>query len=239
MKNLKILVASVFLLSMYLNAEEVYATFTVEAQKSANLAFSSGGIVAKVEVDVNSVVKKGEVLAVLQNDDLKAMLSVSQIALKYAKKEYERQVKVKNIIDEAQFDQYAFKYEHARVQMLYQQALLDKTVLKAPFDGVIFAKSVEVGDTVSAAAIRTILKIQSPHQRKLVLEVDQKYWRSLKAGQTFTYKVDGDDKTYSGKLTKVYVYADSGNRKIKAEVEAEDFVVGLFGDGYIHIPDTK
>ena len=238
MKHFKIILAAL-LLNVSIYAEEVYATFTVEAQKSANLAFSSGGVVAKVEVDVNSEVKKGEVLAVLQNDDLKAMLRVAQTALKYAKKEYERQVKVKSIIDEAQFDQYAFKYEHARVQMLYQQALLDKTILKAPFDGVIFSKDVEAGDTVSAAAIRTILKIQSPHQRKLVLEVDQKYWRKLKAGQKFTYKVDGDNKTYSGKLTKVYVYADSGNRKIKAEVEAEDFVVGLFGDGYIHISETK
>ena len=238
MKTFQILF-TLLLLSMSMEAKELYATFTVEAQRSANLAFSSGGIVAKVEVEVNSVVKRGEVLAILQNDDLKAMLRVSQTALKYAKKEYTRQVKVKNIIDEAQFDQYAFKYEHAKVQMLYQQALLDKTILKAPFDGVIFAKEVEVGDTVSAAAIRTILKIQSPHERKLILEVDQKYWRWLKIGQSFTYKVDGDERLYHGKLTKVYAYADSGNRKIKAEVEAKDFVVGLFGDGYIHISETK
>jgi len=238
MKTFQILF-TLLLLSMSMEAKELYATFTVEAQRSANLAFSSGGIVAKVEVEVNSVVKRGEVLAILQNDDLKAMLRVSQTALKYAKKEYTRQVKVKNIIDEAQFDQYAFKYEHAKVQMLYQQALLDKTILKAPFDGVIFAKEVEVGDTVSAAAIRTILKIQSPHERKLILEVDQKYWRWLKVGQSFTYKVDGDERLYHGKLTKVYAYADSGNRKIKAEVEAKDFVVGLFGDGYIHISETK
>ncbi|KYJ86745.1 efflux RND transporter periplasmic adaptor subunit [Sulfurovum riftiae] len=227
------------ILSTALTAEDIYATFTVEAKKSANLAFSSGGIVASVEVDVNSVVKKGDTLAQLQNDDLKAMLKVAETSLKYAKRDYLRQQKVKKIIDEAQFDKYLFKYENAKAQLLYQQALLDKTILKAPFDGVIFAKDVEAGDAVSAAAVRTVLKIQSPRKRKLLLEVDQKYWKALKVGQKFTYQVDGDPKEYTGTLHKVYAYADSGNRKIKAEVEAEDFVVGLFGDGYIHVSEAK
>jgi len=76
MKTFQILF-TLLLLSMSIEAKELYVTFTVEAQRSANLAFSSGGIVAKVEVEVNSVVKRGEVLAILQNDDLKAMLRVS------------------------------------------------------------------------------------------------------------------------------------------------------------------
>jgi len=228
-----------FILSTAVMAEDIYATFTVEADKSANLAFSSGGIVASVEVDVNSAVKKGEILVQLQNDDLKAMLKVAETSLKYAKRDYLRQQKVKKIIDEAQFDKYLFKYENAKAQLLYQQALLDKTILKAPFDGVIFAKDVEAGDAVSAAAVRTVLKIQSPHKRKLLLEIDQKYWKALKVGQKFTYRVDGDSKAYTGLLHKVYTYADSGNRKIKAEVEAEDFLVGLFGDGYIHVPEVQ
>jgi len=233
------MVLGLFLLGTAVMAEGIYATFTVEAQRSANLAFSSGGIVASVAVEVNSVVKEGETLAQLQNDDLKAMLHVAESSLSYAKREYLRQLKVKKIIDEAQFDKYLFNYENAKAQLRYQQALLEKTILKAPFDGIIFAKDVEAGDAVSAAAVRTVLKIQSLHRRKLVLEIDQKYWKVLKSGQKFTYKIDGDEKVYMGRLSKVYPYADSGNRKIKAEVEAEDIVVGLFGDGYIDVADGK
>ena len=61
---------------------------------------------------------------------------------------------------------YLYKYENAKAQLIYQQALLDKTLLKAPFDGLITQKSVEVGDVVSGAMIRTVLKIQSIHERK-------------------------------------------------------------------------
>ena len=78
------IVLSILVISIYLNAKEIYATFSVEAQKSANLAFSSSGIVDEVTVDVGSVVKRGEILAKLKNSDIKAQVDIAQIALKYA-----------------------------------------------------------------------------------------------------------------------------------------------------------
>ena len=236
---MKKIILSLMLLAVSIQAKDIYATFTVEAQKSANLAFTSSGTVNSVSVEVSSLVKKGDLLAELQNDDLKAALNIANTALKYTKKDYDRQMKVKKLVDALKFDSYAFKYENAKAQVIYQQALLDKTLLKAPFDGVIFNKSVEVGDVVSAAMIRTVFKMQSMHERKLILEFDQKYWKSVKVGQNFNYSIDGDSQKYSGKISKIYPFADSGNRKIKAEVKVEDFVVGLFGEGYIVVPDVK
>jgi RND family efflux transporter MFP subunit len=235
----RIIILGLLLLSSSMQAEEVYATFSVHADKSANLAFTSSGIIGSVSVDVSSVVKKGDILAQLQNSDLKAALNIANTSLKYEKKEYDRQLKVKHLLDESRLDGYAFKYENAKAQMEYQQALFDKTILKAPFDGVIYEKSVEVGDVVSGAMIRTVFKIQSLDKRKLILAFDQKYWKNIKVGQSFKYGVDGDSKTYMGKISKVYPYADSGNRKIKAEVEAKDFTPGLFGEGYILIDEKK
>lgn len=230
---MKKLLISMMLMATAIYAEEVYATFEVKAEKSAELAFSSSGIVEKVQIDVGSVVKKDEVLATLENSDLKATLESAEIAEKYAKKDFERQQKVKQVIDQAQYDQYAFKYENAKAQAAYQKALFEKTVLKAPFDGVIFEKIVEEGDVVSGAMIRTILKIQSLHERKLVLNFDQKYHAAVKVGDLFKYKVDGDDNLYEGKITKIYPAIDIDKRKVIAEVEAKDLMVGLFGEGMI------
>ena len=221
------------LLSAALFAEEIYATFTVQPLKRAELAFSAGGIVDKVNVDVGSEVKAGEVLASLKNDDLKALLDVARTNYKYAKKAYERQLKVKHLIDQAQLDSFAFKYEQSKAQLAYQKALLDKTLLKAPFYGVIYEKLIEEGDVVSGAMIRTALKLQSTRKRKLILAFDQKYHDLVKAGQTFRYKVDGSDTPREGHISKVYPAARSKDRKLEAEVLAEDLLPGLFGDGYI------
>ena len=148
-------------ITLQLNAEEIYATFDVEAEQSASLAFSSSGIIGNMNVDIGSVVKKDELLAALINDDIKAMVEVSKVALKYAKSDYERQEKVKQHINESLFDSFANKYDSAKVQLQYQKTLLDKTYLRAPFDGIITAKKVEVGDVVSGQMITEVFDIQS------------------------------------------------------------------------------
>ncbi|WP_424565591.1 HlyD family efflux transporter periplasmic adaptor subunit [Sulfurimonas sp.] len=73
----------------------------------------------------------------------------------------------------------------------------------------------------------------------MILEFDQKYWKKVKVGNSVKYTVNGDKKVYTGKISKVYPYANSENRKIKAEVKVKNFIVGLFGDGYILVPDDK
>ncbi len=250
---MKQMIFIVMVLMIRLSAAEVYATFSIEAQKSANLAFDAGGIVKDIHVDVASVVKKGEVLATLHNDDIKASLRIAKaalqkakVSLKFAKKDFERQKLIKDLIDEAKFDKFVFAYESAKVaveeakaNLSYKHSLLDKTVIHAPFDGVIFQKSVEVGDVVSGMMLRTVFKIQSQKEQKLILEFDQKYWKQVHVGDEVHYMVNGDTKKYTGVISKVYPFASSENRKIKAEVKASGFVVGLFGDGQIIVPDAK
>ncbi len=224
-----------FLGTLGLYAQSIYATFDVEAQKSASVAFSSSGIVKNIHVDIGSIVKENEVLATLHSDDVKALLDTHKTTLKYAKKDLDRQQKVKTIIDKERFDSYAFKYESAKANVAYQQALLDKTVLKAPFEGLITSKEIESGDVVSGQMIKTAFGIQSVSKRKLILKFDQKYHNVVKVGDAFSYKVDGDDTTYNGVIYKVYPTIDTSDRKVVAEVKANDIPVGLFGDGYITV----
>ncbi len=247
--NKIILGLMIFILN--LSATEIYTTFSIQADKTASLAFYSSGIVKKVFVDISSVVKKGDKLVELQNDDLKASLKIAEaslqnakLSLKFAKRDYDRQLLIKELLDEATFDKYELAYEKAKVAVIQATAklalaksFLDRSMILAPFDGVIFEKDVEVGDVVSGMMLRTVLKIQSKNKKRLILEFDQKYWKSVKVGDKVKYGVNGDSKTYIGKISKIYPYADSDNRKIKAQVVADDFIVGLFGDGYITIED--
>ncbi len=80
------LIFSLLVIASSLSANNIYATFDVEASKSASLAFSSSGIIDKVFVDIGSIVKKGDKLAVLDNRDTQAILNIHQTTLKFAKK---------------------------------------------------------------------------------------------------------------------------------------------------------
>lgn len=230
---MKKLFVGILLLGINLVAGEVYATFQVEATKSANLAFDSSGIINHIFVDIGSVVKKDDVIATLESSDLQAHFTMVETNLKYIKKDLDRYEMVKDVVDASKLDTYKNQYEMKKAELAYQQALLNKTSLKAPFDGIIISKEAEVGDTVSGQLLKTIFEIQSKSDRKIILEFDQKYHKIVKVGNIFRYKLDGDEKTYSGKITKIYPLANAKTRKIKAEVQANDLLVGLFGDGYI------
>lgn len=235
MKTITKIILTLVLGLSTLNANDIYATFSVEPLKDAKLAFIASGIVNSVNTEIGESVKKGDVLAQLDNSDIKAMLEVSKTSLKYAKKDYERQLKIKNLIDEARFDSVASKYESAKNQLAYQQALYEKTFLKAPFNGVIYAKDIEVGDAVSGMMLKTVFQIQSQTKRKLILAFDQKNRNQVAVGSTFIYKIDGDDTSYKGTVSKIYPRADAKSRKINAEVITQNFIPGLFGDGYIQV----
>jgi len=222
-----------FILTISLFGEDIYATFNVEAKKSANLAFNAGGILKKVYVDVGSFVKKGDVIAVLNNSDIKAALNLNKVELKYAKKDYNRALRVKSVMDKAAFDKFAFKKDIAAAKIKIEQERLSKTALKAPFTGVIYYKNIEAGDVVTAMNPKTIFKIQSPKERVLKIFVDQRYANSIKVGDEFVYKIDGTKEQKVAKISKIYPTIDTKSRKITAEAKAQGLIVGSFGDGYI------
>jgi membrane fusion protein, multidrug efflux system len=219
-------------------ASEIYATFDVVALQSSDLAFSGSGIVKEVLADSASVVKKGDILAVLDNNELKALVNNAKANYTFAKNELQRQEKVRHLLDDAKFESFKFKYDSAKATLDYQEALLEKTYLKAPFDGIIYEKSVEIGESIAGANPKTVFKLQSSKKRKLVLEFDQKYHDKVNIGDKFRFKLSDGEKEYTSTISKIIPYANSNNRKIKAEVIVDDFLVGLYGEGYI-VPAKK
>ncbi|WP_154224414.1 efflux RND transporter periplasmic adaptor subunit [Marinicella rhabdoformis] len=233
MKKIVLLFSLAF--SFNTNAKEVYATFTVYAQKSAKLAFNYTGVVKEINVDIMSVVKKGDVLATLISDDLIATNNATKVNLKYAKSELERYQDLynKKLIDKSQLDKYKQAYESINAQIEIEKTIYDKTILRAPFDGVISQRMIESGDVVSGQTLKTAYQIQSQHDRMLVVQFDQMYNTQVKIGDVFKYKLDGDNRQYEGTIYRIYPEVNMENRKIAAQVLAKDLKVGLFGEGYI------
>jgi len=229
----KIFLILIITLATY--AQEVYATFNVVAYKSANLAFNISGIVKDINADIGSKVKKGDLLATLKSDDAKANVDLAKVTLKFAKKDLQRAKKAGSALDRAKYDAFLYKYEVALAKLNYLKAIYKKSFLRAPFDGVITAKLIEVGDGISAMPPKVAFKIESLNRRKLILEFDQKYYSKVKKGDKFIYSFDGEDKTYEGTISKIYPSIDKKSAKARAEVETLNIPSGLFGTGTIKV----
>lgn len=232
-----------------LAASDIYATFNVKANKEATLAFTASGTIVKSFVNIGSIVKKGEVLARLENSEQKMVLALAKQDLANAEVEalkhensFKRHKKIKEILDKEKYEQIIFAKNMSRNSALkaqfnvkLRQSQLDKTFIKAPFDGVITDRQKEVGDAVTGMQVMPCFEIMDISSIKLILEFDERYWNHVKVGQTFMYTVDGSDEKLEGIISKVYPSANSRNRKIKAEVITKNLKPGLFGQGYIKV----
>ena len=237
------------LISSAVMAQEVYATFNVKADREAKLVLSATGLVKKINVDVGDKVKKGQVLLELDSNDLRTSVTLArkkielaEVNVRFAKKSYDRFSKVKEVVDEGEFDKYASAYERSKIELsnakanlAYKQSLLAKTRLKAPFSGVISSKNIELGDGVSSAKMGTLFTLITPQKQKLVVLIDEKYWQKVKVGQTFSFGVSGSDKKLTSKVSKIYPSVDPKRRAITLEMPTKGLKVGLFGHGTLKV----
>jgi RND family efflux transporter MFP subunit len=216
------------------HSAEVYATFVSKPSKGAKVAFSSSGIVGNIKVDVGDRVKKGQVLATLNSEDLSALESTARAQAKFATAEYNRYLQVKQYISPAQLDSYRLKKENAITQLKYSQSTQQKTVLRAPFNGVITARNIEIGDMVVSQATSTpAFTMQTSGPIKLVIKYDSKYYGIPKVGSVFVYQIGGRGATRSTKITKIYPSVEEKTNMILAEAIVDNIPSGLFGTGKI------
>ena len=200
-------------------------------------------IVGRVLVDVGDRVKQGQLLLELENGVEKADLALAKVQLEtagtaydHAAKTFDRYRDLKDVIDQERYDNLLFdktvkekQLRQAEVVLRLKEATLEKTLIRAPFDGVITSRSVDEGDIANSE----LLGIADESSIKLLLSFDEKYWNSVRPGQRFVYRVDGLAGERNGTIAKVYPTADSASRKMQAEVVGEGLMPGLFGDGLI------
>ncbi|WP_324727663.1 efflux RND transporter periplasmic adaptor subunit [Helicobacter salomonis] len=222
------------LLLVGLHAKEVYAIFNVEALEDANLTLDSSGIVDAIYVDVGSRVKKGDILLTLYNKDKKSQVDSITQQFNFTQKQYERYKKIGSAIDKNTLDKYYADYKKLEFDRNYALAVVEKTILRAPFDGVIASKNIELGEGMGAN--NTILFRLVSRKAKLVLEFDSKYLPVVKVGDKFTYSIDGKPEKQQAIITKIYPTIDVSTRKVSAEALLPPdsiLVPGVFGDGFI------
>ena len=226
--------------------DKIYASFDVAAAKDAHLALKAVGIVKTVNVEIGSAVKRGDVLLELENESEKLAIKLAQNDLESAqaakahakcvldKFNLVQSLSSKQAFENAEFDfkNAALAENRAHLALNLAQKRLEDTRLLAPFDGTISGKSIEVGEGVGGVA-QKLMSIFSYPDVKLKLSFDEKFKDRVKIGSEFVYKLDGQSEERRGKISLIYPTIDAKNGKIYAEVQTQNLMPGLFGEGYI------
>ncbi len=203
------------------HVRQLVQTGSTEAAVTADIRAQTSSRIVEIAVEKGARVKKGDVIVRLAADDRPARLAkaralVDQRELQYdaakslAKKDYRSKTGVaesKAVLEEARADLKAIEVE------------LAQTTLRAPFDGVIETRPVEMGDLVSIGDI--IATIVQPDPMLVVVHVPEHAIGALHIGQLAHVRLF-DGRTRPGVVRYTAIASNNDTRTYRVEVEMDN-----------------
>ena len=215
----------------------VTATGSVEPVTSVTVGTQVSGIISRLYVDYNTVVKKGQIIAELDKTNLiselntaKANLSSAQSSLNYESANYKRYATLfkKGLVSADEYESAKLNFEKAKDQVAQLREMVQKAqtnlsyaIITSPIDGVVISKSVEEGQTVAASyatpELFTIAKDLKDMQ--VVANVDEADIGDVKEGERVSFTVDAyPNDTFEGVVKQVRQEATTTNNVVTYEV---------------------
>lgn len=203
------------------------------------------GRVVELPVDEGDTIAAGDIIAVLDSEDLQASVRLAEASLNEARarladaeREFVRQADLveDRLTSQALYDAALTQREVALAQvgtaearLNSAQATLDYTVVRAPIDGVIIERNIEMGEMVapggftSQQSTGSIVRIADPASLEVEADINESYIARLQLGQRASIRVDAvPDFEYSGSLRQIVPTADRQRAVVQVKVSIDN-----------------
>ena len=203
-------------------SNSITATGTIEPVTEVEVGTQVSGIIDKIYVDYNSVVKAGEVIAEMDRVTLISDLQSAQATYDGAEAEYIYQEKLyernktlheKQLISDTEYEQYEYNYRRAKSAYDQSKAALAKaqrnlsyTTITSPIDGVVTSREVEAGQTVASGfETPTLFTIAADLTKmQVVADVDEADIAGVKDSARVTFTVDAyPNDVFEGRVKQI------------------------------------
>lgn len=218
----------------------ITATGTLDALTTVEVGTQVSGTIAKLFVDFNSKVKKGQIIAMIDTtylaaalSDASAILEKAKIQMNQAKRVFDRTNKLykSGTVAQLEYEQDLASYESAQsgvtsAKAQYKRAKinLDYATIKAPIDGVIISRNIDLGQTVAASFNTPKLFSIANDLTKMQVEanVDEADIGGVKQGQMASFSVDAfPADTFQGFVKQIRLEPTTTNSVVKYTVIIE------------------
>ena len=195
--------------------ESILASGTVLANESVELHPEISGKVISILFREGSSVKKGDLLVKLNDADYRSQLSKLESSRKLLIEKADRQKQLfeLNGISRQEYDESLNQLAAVEADLQFVRAQIEKTEIRAPFDGHVGLKYVSEGSFVSQDV--RIASIQQMNPLKVDFSLPEKYSSYVRAGQKITFSIEGDTTMHSGEVYAVEPRVDPATRSIR------------------------
>lgn len=200
----------------------ITATGTIEPVTEVEVGTQVSGIIDKIYIDYNSVVKEGEIIAEMDKITLLSDLQSAQATYNgayaeytYQKKQYERSEKLhaKQLVSDMEYEENKYNYQRAKSTYEQSKAALAKAernlsyaTITSPINGVVTSKDVEEGQTVASGfETPTLFTIAADLTKmQVVADVDEADIAGIRDSARVTFTVDAyPDDVFEGKVYQI------------------------------------
>ena len=201
--------------------QAVYATGTVEASVTIRVAPQVAGRILELKADEGQTVKAGDVLARLDDNDLRASVGELEARAKYAGQQFERAGALLNQgwATREKFDQARSEFDAARQAARRAGELLTFMQLRTPSDGQIIRRDGEVGDYIPInQPVFYLARAGVP--LRISADVDEEDIPLVKVGQRVLIRSDAfPSRVFTGTVIEITPKGDPIARSYRVRVE--------------------
>jgi membrane fusion protein (multidrug efflux system) len=211
----QVLNVSGFLISPTRMNEMIKSSGTILPDEEVELSFETSGKVVGIFFTEGGRVKKGDLLAKMNDRQLQAQLLKLQAQKKLAEeKEFrQRSLLEKDAISRESYDQIATELQELEADILLVQARIAETELRAPFNGIIGLRLLSEGSYASPAT--KIVRLVKISPLKIEFSIPERYAGELKPGFPIEFRIDGNNNVFKASVYAVDPKIDIDTRTIK------------------------
>ena len=191
--------------------EEVY-TSTIQAYVKNNIAPQSAGRISRILVDVGDFVKKGQVVAEMDQTQLAQI----ELQLRNNEVEFNRLKELYEVggLSKSDLDAVEMAYNVSKTQY---ENLKENATLVSPINGVITARNYDAGDMYAMSS--PIYTVEQIVPVKLLIGISETDYTKVKKGDSVEVTADAlPGKAFYGKVNKIYPTVDPATRTFTVEV---------------------
>ena len=192
----------------------------VGGERDANLAAANGGFVERVLVAEGDEVEKGQRLVQVDVGMYAAQLQSAEAQLQQASADLQRLRTLGDLASPAQLEAAATAERVATATVAQARNRLSRSVVKAPFAGVVAGVAVEPGEAVAPGA--PVVRVVQLDPAVITLSVSDRDIVALVPGTEVTVHTQARAETFGGKVSRVSPAADLRTRAFPVEVEVDN-----------------
>lgn len=216
---------------------------TIKSEQGVRVSAPISGVIKQINFLSGQKVKKGDILAILENDDLKALIEQDKIKYYLSQQQYHRYRQLFNThaVSHAEIDQYQSQLLENAAALKHDEALLNKTIIKAPFSGVLGIKDVNQGQYITAG--QSIVLLENNSKIYVNFFVPERMIDKIKKGESIQLCLKNKNKCqWDGKIVALDPSLDISTRSLRVKAEINPpfkyLIPGMYIEVYI-LSDEK